>query len=133
LRLNLVDHPDFRDFVAALDPKFRLASKKRLTGNLIPFIYQKCLNKVKQQVQEANTIVLESDAWTDQRNKAFLGITSTMINENWDEKTFLLSIKRFKGQHTGVRLFDAYKSVTNEFKINNKITHNIISINKAYI
>ena len=108
-----------------MDPKYRLASKRRLTGTLLPNVYEKCLFKVQEEIIAADTTVLESDAWTDDRNKAFFANTSSTINDEWVEKSFLLACKRFKGKHTGVRLFDAYKGITNQFKINNKITHNI--------
>ena len=125
LPLNLVEHPDFRNFVDALDSKYRLASKRRLTGTLLPNVYEKCFIQVQKEIKEADTTVLESDAWTDQRSKAFFANTSSIINDDWNEKSFMLACNRFKGHHTGVRLFDAYKNVTNQFKINQKITHNI--------
>ena len=37
----------------------------------------------------------------------------------------MLGCNRFKGHHTGTRIFDAYTSVTNKFQINSKITHNL--------
>lgn len=56
--LYIVDHPDFRAFVDTLDPQFRLASKKRFLYNLLPNVYNRCFNYVKDEVAQVNTTSL---------------------------------------------------------------------------
>jgi hypothetical protein len=125
LPLYIVDHPDFRSFVNTLDPQFRLASKKRLLYNLLPNVYNRCFNYVKDEVAQVITTSLGCDAWSDPRFISFFATTSSIIDQQWNAKTFLFGCNRFKGRHTATRIFDAYTDITNQFLVNSKVTHNL--------
>jgi hypothetical protein len=125
LPLYLVDHPDFRTFINALNPQYRLSYKKRLTNNLIPKFYSQVEARVKEEINSVETTSLSSDAWTDPRSKSFFAISSSIINESWEYKTYLLACNRMKGRHTADNIFSKYKDITNTFQINDKVTHNV--------
>lgn len=123
--MYIVDHPDFRKFINTLNPQYRLAYKKRLTHTLIPKVYAQVELKVKEEISSVETTTLASDAWTDDRMKAFLANSSSIIDKDWQYKTYLMACNRIKGRHTADNIFDKYKEITNKFKVNGKVTHNV--------
>ena len=120
-----MDHIDFRNFINTLNPQYRLAYKKRLTNTLIPNVHAQVEFKVKEEISSVETTTLASDAWTDDRMKAFLATSSNIINDDWQYKTFLMSCSRIKGRHTAENIFSKYEEATNKFKVNDKVTHNV--------
>ena len=125
LPLYLVDHPDFRSFINALNPQYRLSYKKRLTNNLISKFHSQVEARVKEEINSVQTTTLSSDAWIDPRSKSFYAISSSIINDSWEYKTYLLACNRMKGRHTADNIFSKYKEITNKFEINDKVTHNV--------
>jgi hypothetical protein len=125
LPLYLVDQPDFKVFINTLNPQYRLSSKKRLTTTLIPNVHSKCAELVKEEIQNVDSTTCSSDAWTDPRTKAFYANSADIIDSQWVPKTFLLGCTRMKGRHTHDNIFCKYQELTNKFKVNGKITHNM--------
>ncbi len=114
LPLYLVDHPDFRSFINTLNPQYRLSYKKRLTNNLIPKFHSQVVARVKEEINSVETTTLSSDAWTDPRSKSFFAISSSIINDSREYKTYLLACSRMKGRHTADNIFSKYKVITND-------------------
>jgi hypothetical protein len=84
LSLIIVEHYAFRDFVKTLHPSYRLCYRNRIVNLLIPKLYKSLDNKIRSELNSALTVAISVDAWTDKRQKAFLAITSHIINENWE-------------------------------------------------
>ena len=120
-----MDQPDFRKFINALNPQYRLAYKKRLTNTLTPNVHAQVEIKVKEEIASVETTTLASDAWSDDRFKAFFANSSSIIDREWQYKTFLMACSRMKSRHTAVNIFNKYKEITNKFKVNGKVTHNV--------
>jgi len=111
--------------INTLNPQYRLSYKKRLTNNLIPKFHCQVEARVNEEINSVETTTLSSDAWTDPRSKSFFAISSSIINDSWEYKTYLLACTRMKGRHTAVNIFSKYKDITNKFEINDKVTHNV--------
>ncbi len=113
-----------------LDPQFRQVSRKRLVSQLIPSMYDNCLTKIKEELNEAVTVCVTVDAWTDKRMKAFFGITIHFIDNLWNYKSYLLHCKRFLKDHNSVNIATLFDEIINKFELMEKLKF-IISDNAA--
>ena len=94
--LSTVEDQGFQVFVRALDPKYKLPGRKKLTETHLVEMFDECKDKVRASLQNASSVVLTTDMWT---LVSCLTVTCHLI-ENWEMKDFVLETHTFNGQHT---------------------------------
>lgn len=97
--LSIVEDQGFQGFVRALDQKYKLPGRKKLTDTHLVNMFVDCQGKVRASVQKASSVVLTTDMWTSVSTEAYLTVTCHLI-ENWQMREFVLETHTFHGQHT---------------------------------
>ncbi|XP_053385865.1 zinc finger BED domain-containing protein 4-like [Mercenaria mercenaria] len=120
LPLSTVDSQYFKCFVASLDPKFQVPSRRHLSSKVIHEKARLISNTVKSQQKRAENICLTIDLWSNRSMKGFLGITAHYILD-WEMKSAMMACKRFKGKHTAENILHEYEDTISSFDINDKI------------
>lgn len=138
--LSLVEKPGFRNFMAAVDPKYVNFSRATVTSKITEMA-SVMENKIKEAMASANNLSVTVDIWSDRKMRGFLGVTGhTMeVNESTKElslKSYLLSCERFKGSHTGERISTAFEGICDKYDVRSKLNYiicdNAANMKKAF-
>ena len=82
--LSIVDHIEFKEFVADLQPMFKLITRNILKSDILK-IYDNEREKVlKMMDKNGSRIAITTDMWTSSNKKrGFMVITTHFINHTW--------------------------------------------------
>jgi len=103
LAFNLLDSLHFRDFVAALDPRYQVPSRT-LLSRTIPDAYTKCKTALIEEFKKYSTageyISLTTDTWTSTNNESFMSLTGHYLTENFVPHNTCIMVRNVPGSHT---------------------------------
>ncbi len=96
-----VESQGFRALLSMLDPRYVLPSRKTLTCNQLPALFEKSKKEICDRLSLAQSVSLTTDLWTYFTTSSFLALTAHF----WDpQKESLeaatLECSRLKGSHT---------------------------------
>lgn len=81
LPLSLIERPSFIKFMAHVDSRFTMISRRTLTRTTIPNLYSKMMDGLKSFCSLAKCISLTLDLWSDRRQRAFFAVTGKNSNK----------------------------------------------------
>ena len=82
--ISMVNHIGFREFVASLQPMFKLVSRNTLKSDILKIYDNKREKALKMMDKNGNRIAIVTDMWTSSNNKrGFMVITAHFINHTW--------------------------------------------------
>jgi hypothetical protein len=106
--LSVVDSPQFQHLIVILDQRYQIPSRKHLSLKLLPDESNEKQNKVKTCLQQAPSVCLTLDLWSNRQMIDFLGMTAHFI-QNWTLHSVMLACKRFTGRHTAKNIRHEYE------------------------
>jgi len=106
----------FKDF----DPKFLMPCRQTVTFSMIPTNLEARKNTLFQHLERCNYVSLTSDAWSDRRCHAYIGVTVHSF-VNGEPKSHLLAFHTFAGSHIGQRIAEELQSIIGEFSLQEKV------------
>ncbi len=120
--LSIVEKPGFKSLVQALDPKYGLPCRATVRG-LIKEIFGEVCAKIVIELQSADHVAITTDMWSSVNMDSFNAVTihywSTDVNALI---TRILDCSHFEGRHTAGGLAKELTRVTENFKIETKIS-----------
>jgi len=133
--LAIVEADWFRDFMAAVQPKYSLPSRTHVTTRLLPQLRECTEVKVSTHIAKAEHMSLTLDIWTDRRMHSFLAITGHTFIE-YECQSFLVAFEAFRGSHTGQNIAEAIERCLQKYRLQEKvhyiITDNASNMRKAF-
>lgn len=72
---NVVEKEGFKLFVNALNPIYKLPSRKTVTESRIPNLYIEIRNSIGKIINRPNYLSFTTDCWTSSSNKLFIAMT----------------------------------------------------------
>ena len=90
----------FRKLMKFLAPHINRPSPNHLSQKLLPEIYDKIVNSLKIQLKHCRFMAATTDIWTYLNMDAYLSFTAHLINDNWERKHYVLSVRPFNISHT---------------------------------
>lgn len=131
--LRMVEDPQFKKFVALLNPQYQLPTRKTLSESILPKQYNECKEKVKADVKKAQSVCLATDGWTSVNNDSFIAVTVHYIDPAETKiKSNLLGCVEYNERHTSANLTAFLRDNMAEWNIANSTTA-IASDNAANI
>ena len=80
----LVDDVGFVRLVNALEPRYKMVSRKYITETILPQIHSNTLSKVKDEITEAKWISCTSDIWsTEISSDSLLSLTAHWLTQSF--------------------------------------------------
>ncbi len=76
-----MEDPGFRQFTKALNQQYVLPSRKTLSNAIIPDLYRKTHEKIKEKVKRAQAVCLTTDCWTSRTTTSFMLVTCHFIDD----------------------------------------------------
>ena len=86
---SVVQNSGFKNLIRVLEPKYTIPSRQHFSETVIPELYAKISQEVKQQLN-GNYVALTTDGWTSRATESYVTITSSHIDENWNIKNYVL-------------------------------------------
>ena len=120
LPLSIVDSPSFKNFITDVDPRYKFISRRDVTRSFLPVLQRKCMSKLKDICSKSKHVSLSLDCWSDRRMRAYFGITLHTIIDD-EHKSYLVSLDRLHGNHSGEKLAAEFDRVINLYNLNDKI------------
>ncbi|XP_064456888.1 zinc finger BED domain-containing protein 6-like [Ornithodoros turicata] len=118
---SLVEGEQFKQFVYALNPNYRLPTRKTLSSTLLPQQHAKVAEQVRMHLRSATAVCLTTDGWTSMTNESYIGLTAHFIDENCEMKSYLLDCFSYNERHTAENIASELQRVVTEWDIQNKI------------
>mgnify|MGYP006897109283 CR=1 FL=1 len=98
LPLSTIENPAFIRAMLIVDPKFRVPSRRCITNEYLPKIYDRIVNKLKTICLAAEFVSLTFDGWTDRRLHVFYAITVHYVDQSGKLKAHLLAFNHITGK-----------------------------------
>ncbi|CAH0555103.1 unnamed protein product [Brassicogethes aeneus] len=128
--LRIVDEKEMRLLIQLVSqcPGYQLPSRKTLSENLIPNVYNNVMTKIQKKVEAASALSLSTYGWTS----SYIAIVAHFVDNDTKLQSALLGCVNFNDRHTSLNLCNFLKEVMSDWNISHKIAA-IISDNAANI
>jgi len=73
-----------------LNPSYVLPSRKTVSNNIIPRLYENCKNDVQRLIDQTLAVCLTTDCWTSNEDTSFMATTAHFFDTNTELKSFCL-------------------------------------------
>lgn len=113
---NVVEKEGFKLFVNALNPSYKLPSRKTVTESRIPNLYIETRNSVGKIIKRANYVSFTTDCWTSSSNKPFIAMTCH-FNINFKLESVCLGCIELSEDHTGENIADIIQILILDYEI----------------
>lgn len=136
LPLGLVENLAFREFMKECYPKWEPISAKNLKSTITGTFLKRVQTTILNMLAKVDAVTLTIDAWSDRRNRSFLGITCHFLDDQMLPQVVLIDFARMKSPHTSDRIQQLTEYALDRYNIKQKvyriITDNASSMIKAY-
>lgn len=114
---SLVEREGFQLFVNALNPSYKLPSRKTLTESRIPSMYSDTRTIIGNIIKSANFFSFTTDCWTSSSNQPFIGLTCHFINAKFKLGSACLGCIELSEDHTGENIADVVQMLILDYEI----------------
>lgn len=119
---SLVENVEFKKFIYLLNPGYQLPSRKTVSKSILPQLYEKTREKIRNNLLNAKYISFTTDGWTSINNDSFIAVTVHFIDpEECVLKTFLLGCFNVVESHTAVNLSLFLNNCFKDWNITEKV------------
>ena len=118
--LSIVQDKAFCRFVTSLNPLYQLPSRSTISKELIPSLYEDCMNAVKNKLMEVQTCCLTTECWMTE-NDTYMTTTIHFIDRNFELVSVLLECSNIGVSHTSEYLTSEVDRITREWGVDNKV------------
>ncbi|XP_062403782.1 E3 SUMO-protein ligase ZBED1-like [Sardina pilchardus] len=117
---SVVEDRGFKAFTKALNPSYSLPGRKTLSQVLVPQLYQRCHDHVRERVGHAAAVSLTTDCWTSRSTQSFMSVTCHFL-EDFTMVSCLLDCFQFSERHTADNLSEHLLRIAREWGIQDKV------------
>ncbi|XP_025197439.1 zinc finger BED domain-containing protein 1-like [Melanaphis sacchari] len=114
---NLVEKEGFQTFVRALNPSYKLPSRKTLTESRIPELYLETRANVGNIIKMLILLSLTTDYWTSTSNQPFIALPCHFINSNSSLSSACLGCIELSEDYTGDNIADILHMLLLDYEI----------------
>ena len=133
--LSVVESEYFSNLMKILDSRYQLPSRKHLSTKRLEEKSTSVQANLKGSLQNAPSVCLTIDLWSNRQMKGFLWITGHFILD-WTMQTVMIACKRFKGRHSAENIRLEYEEAISAYEISEKImtivTDNASNMTRAF-
>jgi len=102
LPLSLVDDAAFREFIAFLEPDYRIPCRQTFCGRLDGMKVERA-KTVQSEMASASSVAVTTDIWTSVANEPYISLTASYITPDWKLVSRSLSNEAIEERHTQVQ------------------------------
>jgi hypothetical protein len=114
--LSEFNHPDFRIILA-----------KAKLDTPCDRIFKSLLDEALEKLDEAKSVCLITDIWTNKKNEDFIAVSASLIFEGYVKEVFTIGMMLMEGGHTAEYIQISVEKLVNKFKFNKAKIVGIVS------
>ena len=130
--LSVVENRAFRQLLHKMDPRYTIVSRKHMTYNLLPELYNSEKVKLLDKLKQVDHVSVTTDCWTSRTVDPYMTVTVHFVDQNWQINSRVLSTTKVEGSHTGEKIADELRGVFKTWDIEDKVT-TIVTDNAANV
>lgn len=93
--ISIVENPGFRRLLQFLEPRYTIPGRKHFSSTVIPSIYDKVINKIKNVSDKAEYISITTDMWSSTANVDYMSLTAHFLTEDMEQVHICLDVIPF--------------------------------------
>ncbi|XP_026471364.1 zinc finger BED domain-containing protein 1-like [Ctenocephalides felis] len=113
--MQIIEGTEFRMLLKLLNPRYNVPNRKTLAKTLLPQMYEKELNIVREKIAKTTSICLTTDAWTSITNDSYMAITAHYMGENGNLCVNLLCCVQYNERHTSINVSNFLRNELNKW------------------
>ena len=114
---SVVEGAGFRHMIKALEPRYKIPSRKHFSNKVIPALYEETRQEIVKELSDTASVALTSDGWTSRATESFLTVTVHYITSEWEMKSSVLQTRPLYESHTSEHLSEALTEAVTEWKL----------------
>ncbi|XP_063219365.1 zinc finger BED domain-containing protein 4-like [Bacillus rossius redtenbacheri] len=121
---DIVNNDGFRRLMSKAVPRYNIPSRKHMADTVIPKMYEKVKNKVRERLSNLVNVAVTTDLWTSEASSQMNDFISVTAHEaELSQKVhFCLEVLPFDGDlHTAVNIADNLLHIFEDWEIGNKV------------
>ncbi|KAK3918940.1 E3 SUMO-protein ligase ZBED1, partial [Frankliniella fusca] len=115
--LNTVDKPGFRLLLRALNPRYEPPSRRTLTAQHLPRLYEETKMTIKALLDAADHRAFTTDAWTSEAHDGYLSLTAHFLDAEWALIDVTLNCRLMTEDHSGEYIGRLLSAMLQEWNI----------------
>lgn len=130
---TIVESEKFRKFVQQVNPGYKLPSRKTISSRLIPELYEKCAQQVRDKLRNVRYAMVGMNLWTLSGNEKYILMVAHYIDdESCTLNSSMLDCFRYEEQHPPEKLAAQIKTILSEWGLGEKLI-TVVSDNAANV
>ncbi|KAL2102146.1 hypothetical protein ACEWY4_001314 [Coilia grayii] len=117
---SVVENEGFRHLMKVTEPHYIMVSRKRLSEEVIPNMYQSVKENVKSKLQSAERVGITSDTWTSLATESYMSVTAHFIDGEWNLISYALQTTEVETDHRSASLAEMLTNAINEWELMSK-------------
>jgi hypothetical protein len=122
--LSQLENPFFQNL---LKEKMKLPCIKTFRNTKLPLVYKQLIDVIDQKLDNALTITLITDIWTNKIMADFIGLAAVIVNKFKEREFFVIGMMGMPGNHTAENVKYAIEHLVNNYKFNKLKCHGIFT------
>ncbi len=129
---TIVESEEFKKFVQTVNPGYSLPSRKTISSRLIPELYEKCAEQVRDHLRNIRYVTVTTNGWTLINSECYMSITAHFIDEDCRYQSYLLDCFRYEEKNSAENLAAEIKTILTEWGLIHKVNA-VVSDNAANV
>lgn len=121
LPIHFSESESFREFMKFVEPNYKCPCAETIR-NITESKFNNVQNEIRKEMESVRYVAITTDAWTSISNDAFLAVTASYFNKNWELRTPVLATVKLQQRHTAQYLAEEIEHVVTEWNISDKIS-----------
>ena len=113
--LDTVEDKGFQRLSHTLEPRYQPPSRKTLSVNYLPSIYEREKQKINPNVSAADHFALTTDMWTSRANQSYTGVTIHFITTEFKLESCLLKTREFIESHSAENIMLELEEIVHQW------------------
>ncbi|XP_048020934.1 E3 SUMO-protein ligase ZBED1-like [Megalobrama amblycephala] len=117
---SVVENVGFRRLMKVMEPNYVIVSRKHLSEEVIPNMYQTVKDGVVCKLKTAERVGITSDTWTSVATESYMSVTAHYIDELWNLVSYVLQTTEVQTDHRSVSLAEMLTKAMEEWGLLSK-------------
>ena len=97
---SIVEDSGFNEFVFALDPRYKLPSRRTVMRSLLTQCYETTKGSIMKELQEIESVAITTDFWNSRNTESCITVSCHFLVHLWGLKSYILLTYQVKMSHT---------------------------------
>ncbi|KAK7891329.1 hypothetical protein WMY93_023292 [Mugilogobius chulae] len=107
--INTVENSGFKHMMNTLDKRYSVPSRHHFTRSALPALYEKCRDKVSEELLAADFFAVTTDLWSSRTMEPYISLTVHYIDVNFNLVAKCLQTAFMPEDHTGQNIANGLK------------------------